>query len=74
MLWAQGRYMWIKTRLLLLLIGNHLGILREFSSFLGFANYYNRFIPSFTKVATPISNLLSNQKEFKWGHLATMCF
>ena len=35
--------------------------------FLGFANYYNRFIPDFAKVAAPISNLLSNQKEFKWG-------
>ena len=34
--------------------------------FLGFANYYNRFIPNFAKVAAPISNLLSNQKEFKW--------
>ena len=35
--------------------------------FLGFANYYNRFIPDFTEVAAPFSNLLSNQKDFKWG-------
>ena len=34
---------------------------------MGFANYYNRFIPNFAKVAALISNLLSNQKEFKWG-------
>ena len=33
MLWAQGRYMWTRTRLLLLLIGNHPRISREFSSF-----------------------------------------
>ena len=33
--------------------------------FLDFANYYNRFIPDFAKMATPISNLLFNQKEFK---------
>ena len=30
---AQGKNMWMKTRLLLLLIGNHLGISRECSSF-----------------------------------------
>ena len=35
--------------------------------FLGFANYCNRFIPDFAKVAAPISNLLSNQKEIKWA-------
>ena len=34
--------------------------------FLGFANYYNRFIPDFAKLAAPISNFLSNKKEFKW--------
>ena len=58
--------MWIKTRLLQLLIGRHLRISRESSSFWAFANYYNRFIPDFAKVAGLISNLLSNQKEFKW--------
>ena len=34
--------------------------------FLGFPNYYNRFIPDFAKMAAPISNLLSTQKEFRW--------
>ena len=66
--------MWTKKRLLLLLIGNYLGISREFSSFLGFVNYKNRFIPDFAKVAAPISNLLSNQKKIQVGYLATMCF
>ena len=33
--------------------------------FLGFANYYNRFIPDFTNVAAPIINLLSNQNGLK---------
>ena len=33
--------------------------------FLGFDNYYNQFIPDFAKVAAPISNLLSNKKEFR---------
>ena len=35
--------------------------------FLGFANYYNRFIRKFARIAAPISNLLSNKLEFLWG-------
>ena len=57
--------MWIRIRLLQLLIGKHPRTSRESSNFLGFANYYNRFIPDFAKVAASISNLLSNHKEFK---------
>ena len=34
--------------------------IKGFQYFLGFANYYNRFISDFAKVAAPISNLLSN--------------
>ena len=41
--------------------------IKRVQQFLGFANYYNRFIPDFAKVAAPISNLLSNEKEFKWA-------
>ena len=45
-------------------------------SFLGFVSYYRRFIPNFSKVATPINKLLQNvegkpsqKKKFKvcWG-------
>ena len=35
--------------------------------FLGFANYYNRFVPNFATVAAPISSLLSGKQEFVWG-------
>ena len=35
--------------------------------FLGFANYYNRFVPDFATIAAPISNLLSGKQEFVWG-------
>ena len=48
----------------------------EVRSFLGFVNYYRRFIPNFSKVARPLNKLLQNlkgmpsqKKRFKicWG-------
>ena len=30
-------------------------------------NYYNHFIKNFTRVAAPISNLLSGARDFVWG-------
>ena len=41
--------------------------IKGIQQFLGFANYYNRFITSFAKVAAPISNLLSGKRDFVWG-------
>ena len=40
---------------------------KQVQQFLGFANYYNRFIPHFAAIAAPISNLLSGKREFAWG-------
>jgi hypothetical protein len=36
----------------------------EIQSFLGMAGYYRRFIPDFSKVAKPITELLKNQTKF----------
>ncbi|CAI7868959.1 unnamed protein product [Closterium sp. NIES-53] len=33
---------------------------KEIEQFLGFANYYNRFLPQYVKIATPLTNLLKN--------------
>ena len=63
---AQGRYMWIRIRLLQLLIGKHLRISKESSSFWVLPTITIVGIPDFAKVAAPLSNLLSNPKEFKW--------
>ena len=41
--------------------------IRGEQQFLGFANYYNRFIPNFATVVAPISNLLSGKQAFVWG-------
>lgn len=39
---------------------------KEVQSFLGLANYYRRFIKSFAKLATPLTNLTKKLTKFKW--------
>ncbi|CAI7908185.1 unnamed protein product [Closterium sp. NIES-53] len=39
---------------------------KELQQFLGFANYYNRFVPHYAKIATPLTNLLKKNTPFKW--------
>ncbi|CAI7811424.1 unnamed protein product [Closterium sp. NIES-53] len=39
---------------------------KELQQFLGFANYYNRFVPEYAKIATPLTNLLKKNAPFKW--------
>lgn len=35
-------------------------------SFLGLAEYYYRFIPNFSKIAKPMTELLKNDSSFDW--------
>ncbi|GJP35116.1 hypothetical protein CLOM_g19634, partial [Closterium sp. NIES-68] len=35
---------------------------KELQQFLGFANYYNRFVPQYAKIATPLTNLLKRTR------------
>ncbi|GJP70686.1 hypothetical protein CLOP_g1598 [Closterium sp. NIES-67] len=35
--------------------------MKELQQFLGFANYYNRFVPQYAKLAAPLTNLLKRQ-------------
>ncbi|CAI7760844.1 unnamed protein product [Closterium sp. NIES-53] len=37
---------------------------KELQQFLGFANYYNRFVPQYAKIATPLINLLKKNTPF----------
>jgi hypothetical protein len=36
-------------------------------SFLGMAGYYHHFIPNFSKISKPITELLKNQVKFVWS-------
>jgi len=36
-------------------------------SFLGFANFYRRFIRNYSKITTPLSSLTRKEKEWEWG-------
>jgi RNase H-like domain found in reverse transcriptase/Reverse transcriptase (RNA-dependent DNA polymerase)/Integrase zinc binding domain/Retroviral aspartyl protease len=39
---------------------------REIQSFLGFVNFYRRFIPGFAKIAHPITSLTKKNTPFHW--------
>ncbi|CDO77977.1 hypothetical protein BN946_scf184303.g1, partial [Trametes cinnabarina] len=39
---------------------------KELQSFLGFANFYRRFVAGFAKIAAPLHQL-TGQSEWKWG-------
>ncbi|GJP85289.1 hypothetical protein CLOP_g15402 [Closterium sp. NIES-67] len=39
---------------------------KDLQQFLGFANYYNRFVPQYVKIAAPLTNLLKKNTPYKW--------
>lgn len=43
-------------------------------SFLGFANFYRRFIKSFSEVAKPLNDLVKKDQSFRWTEAAAAAF
>jgi hypothetical protein len=39
----------------------------QIRSFLGLVGYYRRFIPNFSKIAKPMTQLLEKEAKFKWS-------
>ncbi|GJP43004.1 hypothetical protein CLOM_g2514 [Closterium sp. NIES-68] len=39
---------------------------KELQQFFGFANCYNRFVPQYTKIAAPLTNLLKKNTPYNW--------
>jgi hypothetical protein len=42
-------------------------LVTQIRSFLKLAGYYHRFIPNFSKIAKPITQLLEKEVKFKWS-------
>ena len=48
--------------------------LKELQSFLGICNYYQRFIPHYSGIATPLTNLTHKNTEYQWTSQAQEAF
>ncbi|CAI5467973.1 unnamed protein product [Closterium sp. Yama58-4] len=47
---------------------------KELQSFLGFANYYRRFVQEYASIASPLTDLLRKGVEYVWGPAQQQAF
>jgi hypothetical protein len=49
-------------------------MIKQVRSFLGFRNFYQKFIRKYSDIARPLNELLKKNKEFNWTHEAQRAF
>ena len=47
---------------------------KELRSFLGLSNYYRKFLPRYSEVSKPLTDLTKKRNEFNWNDLAEEAF
>jgi hypothetical protein len=47
---------------------------KELRSFLGMTNYYRKFIPKYSEIALPLTELTKKRRDFLWNEQAQQCF
>jgi hypothetical protein len=47
---------------------------KQVRGFLGFGNFYQRFIRNFSELAKPLNNLLKKDQKFEWTHKCQQAF
>ena len=47
---------------------------KEVQSFVGFANFYRKFIDGYSSLATPLTTLTKNSVRFTWSDAAASAF
>ena len=48
--------------------------IKEVQSFLGFMNFYRKFIEKYSKIASPLTELTRKDQKFKWSPEAQKAF
>ena len=47
---------------------------KQLQSFLGFANYYSRYLVNYAQISAPLTDMLRKNKQFKWTDQAETSF
>jgi len=48
--------------------------IKGIQSFLGFANFYLRFIQDYSRITTPLTRLTRKEVDWEWGDIQQMAF
>jgi hypothetical protein len=48
--------------------------IHDVRAFLGLAGYYRKFVNNFSKISSPLSELLKKENKFEWGEKQDLSF